>query len=125
MHALQVAREIEEPWKYDPNDIPVAFLHHNFNLSLLAAFEGNKPEEPEKLLEHIKSTNLDDYSLSPSVDYTERGAYAKHAKEALEVADREKREKSSKKFISAPPLSETQERAGGRVGPESEKRAPI
>ncbi|GAQ85495.1 hypothetical protein KFL_002380080 [Klebsormidium nitens] len=122
----EVAREIEEPWKYDPNDIPVAFLHHNFNLSLLAAFEGNKAEEPEKLLEHIKSTNLDDYSLSPSVDYTERGAYAKHAKEALEVAEREKRElKSSKKSMSAPHLSETHERSGGRVGPESEKRAPI
>lgn len=126
MRALQVAREIEEPWKYDPNDIPVAFLHHNFNLTLLSAFAGNKPEEPEKLLEHIKSTNLDDYSLSPSIDYTERGAYATHAKEALEAADKEKKEsKSSNKAASAPHVSEKHERLGGREGFELEKRAPI
>jgi hypothetical protein len=110
---MQVAREIEEPLKYDPNDIPVAFLHHRFNLTLLAAFSRNKPDEPDKLLEHIKSANLDDYSLSPSIDYTERGAYAWHAKHALDAADRVAREqRASKKNLSR--LSESNERPTSR-----------
>ncbi|CAI5938852.1 unnamed protein product [Closterium sp. NIES-64] len=34
----EVAREIEEPFRFDPNDLPVVYLHHKFNERLVTAF---------------------------------------------------------------------------------------
>lgn len=37
--SFQVARELEEPWKYDPNEIPCGLLQHEFNERLLQVGE--------------------------------------------------------------------------------------
>ena len=43
---VQVAREIEEPFKFDPNDLPIANLHHKFNRRLVTAlFKSLLPKE--------------------------------------------------------------------------------
>ncbi|CAI5529424.1 unnamed protein product [Closterium sp. Naga37s-1] len=34
----EVAREIEEPFQFDPNDLPMVYLHHKFNERLVTAF---------------------------------------------------------------------------------------
>jgi hypothetical protein len=32
---FQVARELEDPWRFEPNEIPVGALQHDFNERLL------------------------------------------------------------------------------------------
>lgn len=34
----EVSREVEEPYRFDPNDLPLAHLHHCFNSRLVTAF---------------------------------------------------------------------------------------
>ena len=47
-----MAREIEEPYKFDPNDLPIANLHHKFNQRLVTAlFKSLLPKEG--MFQHI------------------------------------------------------------------------
>eukprot|EP00850_Spirogloea_muscicola_P012826 SM000084S23162 [mRNA] locus=s84:394118:397141:+ [translate_table: standard] len=53
----EVAREIEEPYNFDPNDLPVTYLHHKFNSRLIIAFcKSLLPKE--NIYEHIQASKI-------------------------------------------------------------------
>eukprot|EP00897_Mesotaenium_endlicherianum_P004622 jgi/Mesen1/4188/ME000219S03324 len=53
----EISREIEDPFKFDPNDLPVATLHYDFNVRLVIAFvKGLIPERG--LFSHISAAAI-------------------------------------------------------------------
>eukprot|EP00850_Spirogloea_muscicola_P009230 SM000051S17590 [mRNA] locus=s51:527683:530778:- [translate_table: standard] len=53
----EVAREIEEPYNFDPNDLPVTYLHHKFNSRLIIAFcKSLLPKE--NIYGHIQASKI-------------------------------------------------------------------